>query len=95
MFILVVDWGIGLEFPIYPIGDETLQLRCVVSSSTVGPLPELNSYSTQKQNCETSDTHHFQHMHVFLILTLCSPLMEPGEGIVEGDVSLLQTILPV
>jgi hypothetical protein len=49
VFILAIDWGIRLKFTIDPIGDETLEFRGVVSTSTVGPLPKLDDGSTRSQ----------------------------------------------
>jgi hypothetical protein len=45
----MVNWGIGFEFLVDPFGDQILELRGVVSSGTVGPLPKLDSNLTQKK----------------------------------------------
>jgi hypothetical protein len=49
VFILAIDRRIRLKITIDPIGDEILEFRSVVSSSTVGALPKLDDGSTQSQ----------------------------------------------
>jgi hypothetical protein len=42
MLIIEVDWRIWIEFAIDPFGNEGLELRGVVTSSTIGPVSKLN-----------------------------------------------------
>lgn len=41
MFVVRIDRRIWLEFPINPFSNKGLELRGIVTSSTVSPLPKL------------------------------------------------------
>jgi hypothetical protein len=42
MFIVRVDWIIWVEFAIDPFGNKGLELRGVITSSTIGSMSKLN-----------------------------------------------------
>jgi hypothetical protein len=53
MFIVSVNQRIGLEFTVNPFSDKNLELRGIVTSSTVGALPKL----TQTQHNQADHWH--------------------------------------
>jgi hypothetical protein len=50
MLVIGVDRGIWHEFAIDPVRNKGLQLRGIISSSTIGPLPKLNKDKNDKAN---------------------------------------------
>jgi hypothetical protein len=51
MFIIGVNWGIRLQFAIYPFSDEAFELRGVITSSSISPLPKLNIGLADRKRC--------------------------------------------
>jgi hypothetical protein len=41
MFVVGIEREVWLEIPINPFGNKSLELRGIVTSSTVSPLPKL------------------------------------------------------
>lgn len=96
MLVVGVNQAIWLEFSVYPLGNECLKFRSIITSSTISSLPKLKRCQERDEAYHWNvESNHFHHVQILVIIHLHGLLMKPWQGKGESDIPYLQTILAV